>query len=260
MARSTAQTPKPNEFVIPKSTAYAMTDMETWKIAEFLMRRLEPVNPEDLDPEDRVCVICQQEFRVSEDVRLSHTPVTTTCGHVFGKRCITKWLQPLNCWGLREEDSPNPEPDDDSSDRGNSSCPMCRQEFFPQCQREPMEFLAERLSFWDTAYATAGVARSETEEHTRKHLWELVEYCRSIDEHELDWELKQMIEEGAQKLFLAFARMLKNQTLSLVQKSLRAKLERIGRKDLAKCAFENGAYVFDLDRDDDERIRLDPRP
>ncbi|MCJ1423351.1 hypothetical protein MMC29_001234 [Sticta canariensis] len=260
MEGTTAPTPKPNEFVIPETTAYAMTDMETGEIAEFLMTRLEPVNPEYLDPDDGVCAICQQEFRVSEDVRHSHTPVMTICGHVFGKRCIIKWLQPLNCWGLKEEDNPYPEPDDDSSDRGNSSCPICRQAFVSECRREPMEFLAHRLSFWDTAYATVGVARSEKEEHTRKYLRELVEYCRSIDEHEPSEELKQVIEEGAQEVFLAFARILKNQTLTAVQENLRAKLERIGRKDLAKCAFENGAYVFDLDRDDDERIELDPRP
>lgn len=85
MEESISRNPQPNEFVTPHNVVYAMTDMETWEMIEFLMT-LEPVNSESLDPDDRVCGICQLEFTV---------PVKTVCGHVFCEECIIAWLDPL---------------------------------------------------------------------------------------------------------------------------------------------------------------------
>ena len=150
--------PKPDEFVIDDGRAYAMTPIETWQAVQFLLTKLEPI---DLDSDDRVCVICQQEFDNSKDVKRSHFPVRTVYGHIFGKACITNWLDPLRYWL-----SMNTHLDDDMY--ANSSCPTCRQVFFPTCKLEPVEFLACRLSIWDSAYATAGVACSEKETLSRK--------------------------------------------------------------------------------------------
>lgn len=72
MEASTTQTPKPNEFVIDEDEAYALTDIVTWEVAEFLMTKLEPIKLEGLDPDDRVCAMCREELFVSEDVRHSH--------------------------------------------------------------------------------------------------------------------------------------------------------------------------------------------
>lgn len=60
MEGNTAQRPKPSEFVIPENTAYAMTHIKAFKVVEYLTARLEPVHPEDLDPNDRECPIRQQ--------------------------------------------------------------------------------------------------------------------------------------------------------------------------------------------------------
>ena len=223
MEKSSPQTKKPNEFVIADSRAYAMTAIETWKAVEFLLTKLEPINLEDLASDDRVCVICQQEFGVSEDVKRSHAPVRTVCGHVFGIRCISKWLDPLRFWGLVDEDR-----NLNLDEHGVSTCPTCRQVFFTTCRIEPMEFLAYRLSLWDSAYASAGVARSEKEELSRKHLWEYVEYCRSINEQEPTEVMRLEIQEAAYFLFRHWTQVvLKIQNLTPEQEILREKLERI---------------------------------
>ena len=255
MEEITSQNPRPNAFVVPETHAYAFTNIAISQAAEFLMTKLEPVELEQLDLDDQVCVICKQEFRVSNDVRLSHTPVKTVCGHIFGQRCIIKWLDPLCLWGLREDDDEEVYLDEG----GNSGCPICRHCFFPQSPLEPMIALAHRLYFWDMAYACAGVARSEKEEHSRRYLWDYVNYCRSIDEHELVFkEFALRLDEDAQKFLLEFARILKvDQKLTAEQEHLREKLERIGRKDLAKCWFVHGSfYDFEIDRDDNERSEM----
>ena len=100
MEEKSAQTPKPNEFSIPAHEAYAMADIETWQAVEFLLTKLEPVHLEDLDNDNRECTICQQEYCNSEDAKVSHPPVKTVCGHVFGKPCIIKWLDPLAYLGI----------------------------------------------------------------------------------------------------------------------------------------------------------------
>lgn len=236
-----SQTPKWSEFVIPEDQAYAQTDIETWRAAEFLMTKLEPVTLE-LNP-DQECTICQEKFCVDS---VSHTPVKIVCGHVFGKYCIIKWLSPLNCWGPGSKVVELLEASrTDTNTR--TSCPLCRQVFFPRSLAEPKDFLHHRLAFWDTAYACAGVSLSEKEARSRKHLWDHVRYCHSLDTgRRLDFE------SSAQSAFMHFTQDLKNQRLTPEQEKLRNKLERIGRKDLSKCAVENGTYVFDIDRNDDE--------
>lgn len=261
MEESTAHTPQPNEFEISDDEAYAMVDIRLWEVAEFLMTKLEPVNLEnlDLDSDDCICPICQANFRVSENVKLSHIPVKLACGHIFARKCIIRWFDPLCAYGLLEDRDIEENDMDDDLDRipmVKTSCPMCRVEFFPECKTEALEVLANRLQFWDIAYACAGVARSEKEERSRKCLWQYVEYCRSMDEINLEghWELK--LQKAAQKELWYFATLLKLQyrVLTPVQENLRKKLERISRKDLDKCAFENGMWDFNIDRDDNERI------
>ncbi|MCJ1466011.1 hypothetical protein MMC07_004630 [Pseudocyphellaria aurata] len=230
MEEFTTQTPKPNEFVIPEYEGYAAFDIETSEVAEFLMTKLEPVKLEDLDADDRVCAICQADFFDSDDV---HIAVKTVCGHVFGKHCIMRWLQPLGPWDLDEDDDLDSDPDFPWIKLGKSSCPMCRQDFFPKCSLLPIDFVAELLSFWDMAYASAGVARSEREERSRKYLRQYIEYCRSINQYERNWTAEEFFTSSG-----------------------RRKLDRIANVDLSKCAFENGSYVFNIDHDD-ESVELE---
>lgn len=255
----TTRSPKPNEFIIPENEGYAKTEVETGTAAEFLMTKLEPVDFEHLISHDRICAICRQEFCIAKDVKVSHAPVKLVCGHVFGENCIIKWLDPLSFWGLVEKDSEF-EVGKVSFEIARTSCPICRRVFFPEYWVEPMQLLAHCLDFWDTAYACAGVSRSVKEEHSRKYLWEYVEYCRSIDEHEISIEWSLELDHYVQWLFGEFVQFLKKQKLTREQEELRRKLEQIGRKNLKKCAIKNGLYVFDLDRDDDERIEFEHEP
>ncbi|MCJ1272187.1 hypothetical protein MMC22_012095, partial [Lobaria immixta] len=228
MEEKNTRYPKPNEFIIPPYEAYAMTDIETWQAAEFLMTKLEPVPLEDLDHDDRECTICQQEFCVSEDANLSHPPVKTVCGHNFGKLCITRWLDPVCFWGLAEGAHPTIHGMDTSLLVAANSCPTCREVFFPQPDREPMELLAARLWLWDNAYAFAGVARSEIEERSREHLWKYVKYCRSINEFELSDKVQHEFFVDSFSNLLQYAQRLKLIPLTPVQEALRKRLEKLG--------------------------------
>lgn len=258
MAESTdTQTPRPNEFAISKDTAYAVTDVEIWEIIEYLVTKLRPVRLEDLDPDDRVCSICQEELLGSEDVSPSHAPVKIMCGHIFGRKCIIRWLNPLCTWEfLINHQTAHP----DQLLYANSSCPMCRADCVPEVVVEAAELVACRLCFWDMAYASAGVARSEREERSRASLVKHIIYCRSIYEDKTDEEWDLDLFKVVQDSLLGFVESLKRQTLTAEQERLRKRLERIGRKDLAKCPFANEAFAFNIDSDDNERAEFANQP
>lgn len=260
MEESTDQTPKPNEFVISKFKAYAMTDVEIWEVAEYLMTKLEPVQLEELDPEDRECTICQEEFLDSEDGKPSHDPVRVACGHVFGRKCIIRWLDPLCSWGLlRAHFDAHPH----APLLGKPGCPVCRRVFFPRVFVEPVDLLVCRLAFWDLAYASAGVARSEKEERSRKYLWQYVGYCCSIDENEPNRQLEShllrpaytmpYLYKEAQSSFLSFVKSLKSQTLTPEQETLRKSLGQLGRRDLNIYPVKDDSSVLNTDCDDEEQ-------
>lgn len=110
------------------------------------------------------------------------------------------------------------------------------------------------------AYSSAGVARSEREEHSRERLWQYVDYCCSNYEDELDYESDLDFYIDAQDLLLEFARSLKTQTLTPEQETLRKRLERIGRKSLIKCDYEDDLWVFDIESNDNERAEFANEP
>lgn len=241
------ETPQPNELDIHLNHAYAATHMARAKVVEFLTTKLEPVKLEELGPDERLCAICQQEFHVSEDVKISHPPIKTVCGHIFGKPCLTKWLDPLCYRGL--DDRPAVvDRDAGPFGRGKTDCPMCRRVFFPKYILEPLEYLVQRLLFWDKAYASVGITRSEREEVSRKHLWEYVEYCRLINEQpEIDGQAEY---DTAQFNFWLLAVNLSSQQLTPKQQELKIKLIEIGKKDLTVEISESGDYVFHMTRVD----------
>lgn len=229
-----------------------MTDIEKWEVVEFLMTKLEPVNLESLGHDERNCTICQEEFLVCEDIKLSHPPVKLNCGHIFGKPCLIKWLDPLCYRGLEEDDQGSGDTHSDRYGQAKTDCPLCRQVLFPKCWVEPMEYLVQRLSFWDMAYAKLGVARSEKEERSRKYLWEYVEYCRSInDPSNIDGRLEY---DMAQVYFLVFAiNLVQTQSLTPEQEDLRIKMIEIAYKDLTVSPLEDGdGFLVVLTRVNDE--------
>ncbi|MCJ1269197.1 hypothetical protein MMC22_009086, partial [Lobaria immixta] len=95
MART--RKPKPNELVIPDGVVYAQVNPHIWEAIEFLMNKLELVNLQNLNTDDRLCAICQLEFRQSR------LPVKTVCGHVFCQSCIIMWLNPLGYVNAAED-------------------------------------------------------------------------------------------------------------------------------------------------------------
>ena len=216
----TTRAPKPNEFVLPEREAYAMTDINLWAAAEFIMTKLEPVQLEDVDPDDLTCVICQEEYRILDDKKPFHAPVKTPCGHVFGKSCIIKWLNPLFYWDL---DGP-----ETRVERTKTSCPTCRRVFYNETRRHPLDLIAARLWYWDLAYAFVGIARSEKEERSRKFLWQYVKYCRSIKEFTVNRDYAMALIRCAEDLLSSFALRLESQALTPVQEGLRKGLVTFG--------------------------------
>lgn len=264
MEESTNQTPKPNAFVIPDYEGYAMTQIETWETIQFLFTKLEPVSIEGLDPDHCKCVICQEEFRLSEDEKLLHAPVKIPCGHVFGRSCIVKWLDPLCYWGSREGANPKIKRlSMGSVPNAKTNCPTCRTVFFQRAFPEPMQSVAARLWLWDSVYAFAGVARSDKEERTRNDLWEYIKYCSSVNQFRLSGTLKRELVKRAKVKLLDFAGWLKNQALTPSQENSRMMMEVLAEADLGVVAFETDGssrylnYIFSGvnsvgEEDDDE--------
>lgn len=256
MEENTSRAPKPHEFAIPQYETYAMTDISIWKVVNFLMTKLEPVSLEELDSDDCECAICYEEFRASEDEKLSHVPVKTVCGHTFGRSCIIKWLDPLCYWGLAESADPKIHRlTMDSIQDAKTTCPTCRRVFFPMVFREPMQSLALRLWFWDSVYDFVGVARSDKEERTRADLWKYVKYCHSINEFEISRTLQRRLLRRSQATLVLFALRpfalrTKNQAFTPFQEYLRKAMEGLGRDDLRHLVSHRGLgsrhlnYIF----------------
>lgn len=212
----------PDAFGLADNEAYALTDIGTFNVAEFLLTKLEPINLDELESADRECTICHHEFRTSGVVKHEHTPVKTPCGHIFGQKCIIKWLQPMNFWGLKDESHTEPA-ENLPWVHGKTSCPMCRVEFFPPFQVEPMELVAQRLFLWDIAYGHARVRYTDRERYSRRILWDFVEYCHSMDELEHNAGLARGY---AKQEFVRWLRRLRDRNLTERQNQLRENLKR----------------------------------
>ncbi|MCJ1467423.1 hypothetical protein MMC07_006048 [Pseudocyphellaria aurata] len=262
MEESTSES---NEFIIPDLAGYAWMDIATCEAADFLMTLLEPVEMKDLDPDDRLCTICQEEFYFSESLEISHTPVKTPCGHVFGHNCLMTWHETMYAWS-----NSDPKPDADDFDirmeMSNASCPNCRRECFPRQLKDSVEALEHRIAFWDVAYASAGVTRTEKETRCRDHVVRYIKYFNVAHKLEplhikLMWEL----DGTAQIDLLDFTNFQKAQRLSSELENRRIRLERIAKKNLSKCCNLIGGgygyeYAFDINRDDDERDEFKGKP
>lgn len=86
-----------------------------------------PVNLDTLEPDQRVCHICLEEFGVENtDTGQSEKPVRLPCGHILGASCFDEWLQanlgdeePIGLDGL-------PLNGPDSGQQPWRKCPVCR--------------------------------------------------------------------------------------------------------------------------------------
>ena len=222
MEENTPLHPGPRELVIPEDQVYAQTDLKIYQVMEYLLTKLDPVSLEDLDADDRDCAICCMEFCVSEDERLSHPPVRTVCGHIFGKYCIIKWLDPLSYWGKAEEAEDLITHLDPEIGDTKNSCPKCRTAFFPEGieRNDSMYELSSRLRLWDMVYGLAEITLSEKEEHSRKYLWEFVSYCTSVNDLKLTEGMRMNIARWGQLDLWHHAEWLRTQALTPVQEKL----------------------------------------
>ncbi|MCJ1425987.1 hypothetical protein MMC29_003888 [Sticta canariensis] len=169
--------PKMNTLDIDPRLAYADTSSETWRIIRFFLEELRPVEIAGLEPEDRSCPICAEDYKID-----FHRPVRLPCNHCYGESCITKWLSPFIPWskyaGLTKKILQN--------HPGANTCPSCRQVFFPRQQAiDCLPQIELRIKFWDWAYAQAGIALSEREHQAREGLLRYIDGCsaRGLDEY-----------------------------------------------------------------------------
>ncbi|MCJ1467435.1 hypothetical protein MMC07_006060 [Pseudocyphellaria aurata] len=256
-------TSEANEFFIPDFAGYADINMARCVSAQCLLTDFQHIEIADLDPNDRECEICHEEFSVSEDLMLSHPPVRTPCGHIFGDNCLMMWLETMYVWS-----STDPDPDGDVTNTGtqmsNTSCPKCRHNLIYSLTKVRVEELAHLILFWDQAYAFAGVTRTEHEKNCRDPIVRYIKYfCATHERKTLHKNLSFKLDRKAQHQLWRFANFLKTQTLSSELENQRVRLERIARKDLSKCLKyrdDEYEYVFDINRDDDEREEFNGNP
>lgn len=260
-----------NEFVISEFEGYASMHIDTVEAAEFLMGQLKPLNIEDLDPDDRLCTICHQEFCFDKNQKHPHAPVETPCGHVFGDNCLMMWLETMHSWSSY---NPDPDAEDDKVpvETSNASCPNCRREFFPEQAKDTMEELVQRILFWDLVYAYVGVTRTAEEEHCRIYVMRYIQFFSSTHELKpIQMRVRWDFDKHVQTDLLKFSRAQKAHKLTSEHENRRIQLERIARKDLLKCCkIRNGAccdlvdggydYDFDINCDDDEQEEFKGQP
>ena len=197
--------PKTNTLDIDPRLAYADTSSETWRVIRFFLEELRPVEIAGLEPEDRNCPICAENYKID-----FHRPVRLPCNHCFGESCITKWLSPFIPWsknaGLTKTILQN--------HPGANTCPSCRQVFFPRQRAiDCLPQIEVRIKFWDWAYAHAGIALSEREHQAREGLLRYIGGCsaRGLDEF-YPSELVRPGSESRKFELYAFLRFLKRVT------------------------------------------------
>ena len=183
----TEPTPPPkNIFDLGPDEVYAGISRADWEVITGQLKLFKPVNPNDMELEDRTCTICQECFDLSCHDSCSE-PVALPCGHVFGQGCIRDWITVSNkscfdeflenvdseqpVWGADTDTYVDLLPGPGMFTKENFSCPMCRQEFTLGTCTESRSAIVARLRVWDDAYKKLGIVRSAEEEVCRKEIW-----------------------------------------------------------------------------------------
>lgn len=168
--------PKVNTLDLDPTIAYADTMIEVLQIMKFFLDELLPVETDALEPEDRKCPICGEDY-----TRDSHHAVRTPCAHYFGESCIRTWLSPFLPWARGVENPFRRE----ARPPGANTCPTCRRTCFPdQSVADCLPEIDARIRLWDYAYARAGIALSDRETQARELLLRYIEdhRARGLDE------------------------------------------------------------------------------
>jgi hypothetical protein len=80
-------------------------------------------NETDLDPLGESCCICYHAYSFGVMYPGAEEPIQLECGHIFGEKCLSKWIST------------------------NSTCPLCRCHAQLACQNDADQILDERLSY-----------------------------------------------------------------------------------------------------------------
>lgn len=178
-----------NMFRLCPDEVYAGTSITDWIAVVHHLEFLDPIQLEDLETKAEECDICREPFDPANkgDNESSEQPVILPCGHIFGRECLTSWINRKSGHEFPEDEvsviEANPliyhELIPNSAiptiDRlADFTCPKCRQCFQIPTSGEPAPVIEARLRFWDAAYQKLGIVRSATEEVSRKDLWRFV--------------------------------------------------------------------------------------
>lgn len=192
-------------FNIAPGFVYAEVSEELLDNLLFLKEDLVEVDFEDIKHEHKDCGICHMPFDESRED--PHSPVRMPCSelHVFGKKCITTWLQPFKAPRKSSSDPVNRV----GGERNN--CPMCRFPFFELQQKpETLSCVEYRIEIWDFAYKTFGIQRSEIEEESRSKLLEILPGFRKQEGEQLDKQQKKRDQTRSFLKLMNFARHLQD--------------------------------------------------
>lgn len=207
--------PKMNTLDIVSDWTYADISTETLQIIRFFLEDMVPIDTANIEPVDSACDICADDLT-------SHRAVRLPCNHMFGENCIKKWLSPFMAeippaldWGMPV---------------GANTCPKCRREFFPlQTLSDMWPAIFTRIKLWDQAYASVGIALSETESRARDDICRYLRenYGRGHIESNPEFTNKSPYPMWAHQRLLMFSHELKLHNLTPLQKHLREGLEEI---------------------------------
>lgn len=174
-----------NMFLRSPDEAYAGYTTSDWEdivnspttLKSAILDCLKPARVNDIEAISLECDICRQSYRPLEPGKISESPVSLPCGHMFGKDCISNWIFYSH---------PRENEDDvdvaewirvDEAFRPEStmvfSCPKCRA--VHRAEEVGPQTVAARLRFWDSAYEILGIVRSAEEEVFRQGLVRFVE-------------------------------------------------------------------------------------
>lgn len=244
MVKIGPSSPNINTLDVIEEVTYADTCTETWQIIKFFLEELNPINSADLEPEDRRCSICAEDFTVD-----FHRAVKLPCNHQFGEPCIKKWLSPYMPWTpMAGEKYLKPV--------GANNCPNCRRVFFPkQTAVDTLPEIESRIKLWDRAYAYVGIPLSERERRARRDLLLYVNsyFARGLDEYYPSNRVRSGYTSWAyQRLYLVsiFLVIVK---LTPEQEHLRRGLEDIAKRNYpARMTYglnNRGGLTFQLKED-----------
>ncbi|MCJ1466252.1 hypothetical protein MMC07_004871 [Pseudocyphellaria aurata] len=252
--------PALNTLDVLQRYTYALTARETWQVINFFHEELLLVNVDDIQLEDRQCDICTGEF--ADDL---HRAVKLPCGHIFGMKCIQRWLTPFKTGYALLEGNPS---------LGANNCPKCRRVFFPrQSYLDSPNAVEGRIRFWDLAYAHVGIALSDSERRIRADLLRYISTSGYLDRTLPSDLIRPIYIEKLHQQLRSFSRHLKSHPLTPVQEHLRSGLEEIalrgfqtrndpdgvayGRDDQGELFFEARHGWDPVPREGDEEEQSD---